>query len=143
MRKRAYRFMNVVIEWLNRSAELEAYGSNALVMYEKGVDFDVITVDDSMINEDYCWYASIHECICCGAYQFMAPEVEDPLDRCGMIDVMILDWMLPEERRNYLEKRIEMFEALIEKNLNPALTEQFEHSLAILENYEVTDKWRR
>ena len=93
-----------------------------------------VTVD-SRADETYKFFASIHEAICVGNFKHLAPKVEDPLDRCGMIDLMLLEEIPVEYREKYVKKRIEMFETLISKHLNPKLEESFKHSLKILKSW--------
>ncbi len=100
------------------------------------VQFDpvkrLVTVDDST-DEQYAVWSGIHECICCTKeFSSLAPEVEDPLDRCGSIDLMLMSKMKERLRSTYRESRITMFDTLLKYHLSPPLKEQFEHSLKLL-----------
>ena len=104
--------------------------TDTLVQYDP--TNNTITVDERA-DPRYIKYAAIHECICCGRYQHLAPEMENPYDRCGGIDWMIVTSMPQKDREWYLEKRIEMFRTLIDRKLNPEMTESFRHSKVMLE----------
>ncbi len=106
---------------------------NSLVKYNPKAK--TVTVD-SRADETYALFAAIHESICCGAYKHLAPKVDNPLDRCGMIDVMLLEEIPRNYRKTYIEKRIEMYETLLSKNLRSDLEEVFKHSLAILRSWQ-------
>ena len=81
----------------------------------------------------YADFAGLHECICCGKYGDLAPKGAEGIDRCGFIDIMLLDYMSDGFASVYREKRIEMYKTLIERNLNPKLNDRFERAIAILE----------
>lgn len=102
---------------------------NSLVMYNPATN--TITVDEHA-DEAYVMYAAIHECICCGTYKHLAPEVADRNKRCGSIDTMIVQNMPKSERKAYIAKRIEMFETLVEKGLNPQMEPMFRESIRML-----------
>ena len=90
-----------------------------------------VTVD-IRADDLYAIYAGAHECICCGKYEYLAPAGADGVDRCGLIDLMLMKYMPADYVETYRKKRIEMFETLIDKGLNPRLNSQFERALALL-----------
>lgn len=102
--------------------------TDALVQYDN--NSDTVTVD-SRASDSYAKYATIHECICCGRYKGLFP-MEDSPRRCGEIDRMLISLMPESEREAYIEKRIEMFETLLGRNLRPELNETFRCSLQTL-----------
>ncbi|MBR3116162.1 hypothetical protein IKF30_02955 [Candidatus Saccharibacteria bacterium] len=102
--------------------------TDSLVKYDE--ESNTVTVD-SRASESYAKYATIHECICCGRRKDLFP-VEESLKRCGEIDKMLLSIMPESERETYIKKRIEMFEALLDRNLNPDLNDTFRCSLQTL-----------
>ena len=103
--------------------------TDSLVIYDPSSK--CVTVDERA-NDTYVKYAGIHECICVGSCGYLAPEVEDSKKRCAAIDKMLIANMSKEEADAYVKKRIEMFETLLDKNLNPNLNESFKASLAEL-----------
>lgn len=105
--------------------------TDALVKYDQETNTVAVDVGAS---KNYAIYAALHECICCGPYKGMAPKTSTPAKRCGLIDRMLIKSMPKSEREKYIEKRIEMFEALIEYNLNPSLDKQFRESLKTLKS---------
>lgn len=104
--------------------------TDSLVQYDPGTN--TVTVDERA-NEFYVRYAAIHECICCGKYKHLAPRTIEPQKRCAAIDKMIILSMPYVQRRFYVEERIEMFETLLERNLNPNLNDSFRESLRLLQ----------
>lgn len=115
---------------LGRADFVKQYGVDSLVWFSTG-DIDKVIVDERA-SDSYAKYASIHECICHGRCKHLAPKVTNPNMRCGEIDKMIVSAMPEPERRQYIEKRIEMFEALLGKHLNPPLEPLFRESVKIL-----------
>jgi hypothetical protein len=103
--------------------------SDGLVLFDQ--DTNTITLD-ICAGEHYAMYAALHECICCGHYGDLAPQTDDPNERCGLIDKMLVEIMPGPKRRAYIEKRIEMFETLIERGLNPPMEPMFKKSIEIL-----------
>lgn len=103
--------------------------TDGLVKYDPEKNLVIV---DNNADKQYAIYAGLHECICCGPYKSMAPKTTDAKKRCGLIDRMLIKTMPKAERKKYLEKRLEMFEALIEYNLNPSLSRQFQESLKLL-----------
>ena len=112
-------------------AESEDNMPDSLVLFDPASQ--TITVDKNA-SKFYTKYAALHKCICCGHYPELAPEVDDPNKRCGEIDKMLLDSMAESEKKLYLAKRIEMFESLLENNLNPPLEQSFRESLNTLQS---------
>ena len=109
---------------------LGASVTDSLVYYSPGTN---TVACDTRASDAYVKYASIHECICCGPYKDMAPTVENANQRCYFIDKMIIDEIKDEdEKKMYIQKRIEMFETLIKKHLNPPLEDSFKESLRLL-----------
>ncbi|MBR2543249.1 hypothetical protein IKF03_01445 [Candidatus Saccharibacteria bacterium] len=105
--------------------------TDGLVKYDSEKNLVIV---DNNADKQYAIYAGLHECICCGPYKGMAPKTSTPAKRCGLIDRMLIKSMPKSEREKYIEKRIEMFEALIEYNLNPSLDKQFRESLKALKS---------
>ena len=105
--------------------------SNGLVKYDPNTN--TVAVDEC-VNGLYAEYAAIHECICCGPYENLAPATSDPNKRCGLIDKMLIQAMPESEREAYRVKRIEMFKTLIERKLSPSLEPMFKESLRTLES---------
>lgn len=103
--------------------------TDALVKYDPKTN--TVAVDEHA-SDDYAKYAAIHECICCGPYGHLAPEVDNPNKRCGAIDKMIVAAIPKQKRAAYIAKRIEMFETLIEKHLNQSMEPAFHESLKML-----------
>lgn len=89
---------------------------------------------DLRADNSYMTYAGLHECVCCGSYKELAPKVSDISDKCGAIDLMIIEEMPFEYRKTYVLKRIEMFQTLLDKRLykTQELKKQFEHALEIM-----------
>ncbi len=108
--------------------------TDSLVQYDPGSN--TVTVD-SRASEFYAKYAAIHECICCGKYKHLAPPQLNPNGRCAAIDRMLLTDMAPQERKYYLQKRLQMFETLLRMNLNEDLNDMFEASLKELKKLAV------
>lgn len=123
-----YDLKKVVANTLNIAADTI---TDSLVMYDECTN--TVTVDE-MANDSYAKYAALHECICCGPYKELAPSTKDDSKRCGLIDAMLIESMTQEEKTEYIKKRIEMFETLIELHLSPPLEAQFRESLKILKN---------
>lgn len=105
--------------------------SDGLVKYNPHTN--TVTVDKH-VNGSYAKYAAIHECICCGPYRHLAPVTDDPNKRCGLIDKMLIQAMPESEREAYKAKRIEMFDTLIQRNLNPPMKPVFLESLKTLKS---------
>ncbi|MBO7560982.1 hypothetical protein J6T21_03040 [Candidatus Saccharibacteria bacterium] len=107
--------------------------TNSLVQYDPKKN--VVTVD-ARANENYQKYAVIHECICCGKYGYLAPQVDDPSKRCAEIDKMLMAEMPTQLAENYRKMRIEMFNTLLDKQLygSEGLRASFENSLEILQD---------
>jgi len=103
--------------------------TDTLVMYDKASD--TVTVD-SRVDDFYAKYATIHECICCGKYGYLAPEVQDEKERCAAIDAMLMSTMSPSDRSRYIQQRIEMFETMLARNLNPSMEQTALKSLDML-----------
>ncbi len=103
--------------------------TDSLVQFDG--ETNTVTVDERA-SDSYARYAAIHECICCGRYRDLFSINVDPNRRCGEIDKMLLAKMPKPEREFYLGKRIEMFETLLNKNLNPGMAESFKTSLEML-----------
>ena len=104
--------------------------SDTLVQYDP--TNNTITVD-KRADPRYVKYAAVHECICCGRYQHLAPDMDNPYDRCGAIDWMIVTTMPERDREWYIKKRLEMFKTLLDRRLNPEMNESFRHSMVMLE----------
>ena len=92
--------------------------TTVLVQYDPQTE--TITVDERA-SQKYVKYATVHECFCCGPYCKLAPKTKDPNDRCKEIDWQIIAAMPVKDQKEYVQKRIEMFETLLNRNLNPAL----------------------
>lgn len=107
--------------------------TTALVMYDPKTN--TITVDERA-SETYAWHAAIHESICCGPYSFLAPATDNPEERCGLIDLMLVDNMPESEREAYVANRIEMFDTLISMGLNPQLNHQFQKAIELLKRWK-------
>ncbi len=105
--------------------------TDSLVQFEP--EDGIVTVDERA-SENYAKYAALHECVCCGKYAYLVPH-EDPLGRCARIDELVMALMPATYRREYSEKRLEMFKTLLEKNLNPSLNESFKRSLRFHQKY--------
>ena len=103
-----------------------------LVLYDH--DKNTVTVDERA-DDEYIKYAAIHECICCGRYGHLYPQTEDRSLRCFGIDVMIIESMNESDGRDYAKKRIEMFEAILNENLEPSLRSVNEQTLARLKKF--------
>ena len=123
---------NLIDFELNRTDFAGQYGVDSLVWFSAG-DVDEVVVDEKA-SDSYAKYASIHECICQGRCRHLAPKVTDPNMRCGEINKMIVATMPASERKKYIEKRIEMFETLLDMHLNPPLEPLFRESLKILKS---------
>ena len=121
---------------LRRADFVKQYGVDSLVWFSSG-ETDMIIVDEQ-VSDSYAKYASIHECICQGKCKHLAPMVADPNVRCGEIDKIIVEAMPEFERKPYIEKRIEMFETLLDKHLNRLLEPMFRESLKILESLKIS-----
>lgn len=121
---------NLIDFELSRADFAKQYGADSLVWFSTG-DIDKVIVDEQA-SDSYAKFASIHECICQGRCKHLAPKVTNPNMRCGEIDKMIVSAMPEPERRPYIEKRIEMFETLLDKHLNRPLEPLFRESLKIL-----------
>lgn len=119
---------NIVDVTLGRTDFASQFGTDSLVYFSSEGGTDQVFVDEQA-SESYAKYAALHECICMGKCGHLAPAVDDPELRCSAIDKMIVDAMPEAERQDYVNKRIEMFETLINKNLNPGMTSTFEKSL--------------
>ena len=136
---REEEFTGVTIKFeFKRTNFKKDYGTDTLVYYQTGGfgnNPDVITVDNAA-DEPYSKWASIHECICCGRYRLLSPAAPDPRQRCGEIDRMIVEQMPEAERAPYIAKRIEMFQTLSAKKLNPAMEHSFRESLKILKQMQ-------
>ena len=115
---------------LSRTDFATQFGTDSLVWFSSGEADKVIV--DKQASDSYAKYAAIHECICQGRCKHLAPKVANPNLRCGEIDKMILVAMPESERRQYLEKRIEMFETLLDKHLNQPMEPLFRESLKTL-----------
>lgn len=109
--------------------------TDGLVKYDPNYSptVDTITVDKHA-SAAYAKYAAIHECICCGRYKQLAPTMSDPNRRCIAIDLMLIGSMSEAVRKEYITKRIEMFETLLEKHLNVPMEPSFEASLETLKS---------
>ena len=123
---------NLIDFELSRANFAKKYGTDSLVWFSTG-ETDRITVDEQA-SDFYAKYASIHECICQGKCKHLAPEAADGDKRCGEIDKMIIVAMPESERDEYLKKRIEMFEALLDQHLNRPFEPMFRESLKILKS---------
>ena len=123
---------NLIDFELNRADFAGQYGVDSLVWFSTG-EVDSVIVDERA-SDSYVKYASIHECICQGKCKHLAPKVANPNMRCGEIDKMIVAAMPKSEQKEYIEKRIEMFEALLDKHLNPPLEPLFRESLKMLKS---------
>lgn len=102
--------------------------TDSLVKYDDNSNTVIV---DSRASESYAEYATIHECICCGRRKDLFPMEDNP-KRCGEIDKMLISIMPESEREAYIKKRIEMFEALLDRNLNPDFNDTFRCSLQTL-----------
>lgn len=123
---------NIRRDDFSKYVKVDADIAKTLVMFDPVTK--TVTVDNSA-DPQYALWAGIHECICClDEFNSIAPAVEDPKDQCGAIDQKLLSRMPRDLRELYRENRIKMFESLIKYHLNPALEEQFAHSLAILKD---------
>ena len=91
-------------------------------------------VFDSRADSSYMTYAGLHECICCGSHKGLAPKVSDAHDKCGAIDLMILEEMPFSYRKTYILKRIEMFQTLLNRRLYETKEQkvQFEQALEVM-----------
>ncbi len=123
---------NLIDFELSRADFAKQYGVDSLVWFSTG-EIDKVIVDEQA-SDSYAKYASIHECICQGRCKHLAPKVADSNKRCGEIDKMIIASMPEAERRAYIEKRIEMFETLLDQHLNRSLEPLFCESLKILKS---------
>lgn len=123
---------NLIDFELGRADFAKQYGADSLVWFSTGDTHKVIV--DERASDSYAKYASIHECICQGRCKHLAPKVTNPNMRCGEIDKMIVSTMPEPERQPYIEKRIEMFETLLDKHLNRPLEPLFCESLKILKS---------
>ena len=103
--------------------------TDSLVQYDEGSN--TVTVD-SRASDSYAKYAAIHECICVGRCKSLFPIGTDERKRCGEIDKMLISLMPEAEREAYIQKRIEMFETLLDRNLRPDLNETFKMSIQLL-----------
>ena len=124
---------SLIVVALGRTDFASQFGTDSLVYFASDGETDKVFVDERA-SDSYAKYAAIHECICQGRCKHLAPLVDDPDMRCSEIDKMIIATMPESERKAYIEKRIEMFKALIDKNLNPQLTPMFEKSLKALQS---------
>lgn len=126
---------NLIDFELSRADFASQYGVDSLVWFSTGETIDKVIVDKKA-SDSYAKYASIHECICQGRCKHLAPKVADPKKTCGEIDKMIISSMPEAERRVYIEKRIEMFETLLDQHLssNPRLEPSFRESLKLLKS---------
>ena len=100
-------------------------GSDNLVYYSD----DGTVIVDERADDTYTKYASIHEAICQGPYKNLAPACDNPNCRCLEIDKMIIGLMSKDKRNEYIEKRISMFNNLLDKNISPELNDIFKESL--------------
>ena len=112
---------------LGRADFVSQYGSDSLIYFVSNEAGDMVVVDERA-DDTYVKYAAIHECICQGRCKHLAPEIADPNKRCGEIDKMIVAAMPETDRKTYVEKRIEMFETLLDQHLNPNLDPLFVES---------------
>lgn len=103
--------------------------TDGLVKYDSNTNTVAV---DSNASDSYAKYAAIHECICCGKYRKLAPKTKDVQKRCGLIDKMLIESMPSDEREDYIDKRIEMFETLLKLHLNPPLEGSFREAITIL-----------
>lgn len=103
--------------------------TDALVNYDH--KSESVTVD-VRASDEYALWATTHEMICCGPYKYLAPKTDRECCRCGAIDLMLLDVMPEESRREYRAKRLEMFKTLIKENLNEPMNESFKHAIEAL-----------
>lgn len=126
----SFRGNEIVFE-LGRNDFASKYDTDSLVWFNGNGETDQVIVDEQASNS-YAKYAAIHECICQGRCKHLAPKVADPNMRCGEIDKMIIATMPEAEKKEYIKKRIEMFETLINKHLNPTLEPLFRESLKTL-----------
>ncbi len=101
--------------------------TDSLVQFDP--ESELVTVDERATKK-YAKYAAIHECICCGKKAHLVPSLgEGDFDRCARVDRLIMEHMPESYRKEYSRKRVEMFETLLKKGLNPTLNNSFEHSL--------------
>lgn len=122
----------------NRFDYSKVYGdevTDALVQYDE--ESNTVTVD-SRASDSYAKYAMIHECICCGRYKHLFPMIG--VIRCGEIDKMLISSMPESDREPYIQKRIEMFETLLDRNLNPRFNKSFKCSLQLLKKMSKKDE---
>lgn len=104
--------------------------TDALVQYDATADLVRI---DKRADEHYLFWAATHEVICCGKYQYLAPDVPKQ-SRCGAIDLMLIKIMPESYRKKYRLKRLEMFNTVIDKNLNPDMNPVFKKAIELLSN---------
>lgn len=100
------------------------------------VRFDDKTKDlvkvDVRVDDTYAIFAGVHECICCGKYQHLAPAGAKGVDRCGLIDIMLMQYMPAEYVETYRKKRIAMHKELLKRNFSVDLHPQFRRAIEIL-----------
>lgn len=120
--------------WIQKK-DFSAIGENSNVLV-KFNNKGIVSVDKTA-DDAYAYYAGAHECICMGCYKSLAPSVKNPDDRCGAIDLMLMEKMSLEYREIYRKKRIKMFETLIDKDLSPSRNKSFKRSIEILQSGRV------
>lgn len=107
---------------------------SSLVMYDK--ENGIVTVDTSA-SDAYAEFAALHETICCGdCKKFHDKTLPKPGDktRCREVERVLLTKVIPKRSaEEYVRKRVEMFHALLDNNLNPSLNASFKESLIFLE----------
>ncbi len=128
----------------------------SLVNYHKASN---IVTCDSRAEDWYVKYAGLHEAVCCGSYGSLVPrwifrrptevqkflnihgvsgryDIRDVSDRCGVIDLLIIEQMPKTLQRIYLKRRIEMFRTLLSRKLygdDEDLRKSFERALELLD----------
>ena len=131
---RAFVFMDRAFKFeLEYSNFSNFYQTDSLVEYYP--EYGIVSVDERATQE-YALWASIHECIYQGKHKDLCPPVENPEDRRGMIDIMLLNAMPQWYREEYRKKRIEMYATLAYNNLNPTQKNSFLRAIELLENYK-------
>lgn len=102
--------------------------TDSLVWYDP--ETNSVIIDERADVLFYGRYAGMHETICLGPYSDLAPKVENSNARCFEIDKMLIDSMDDvEKKREYIKKRIEMHQTILDKNLNPALAEHCKYAI--------------
>lgn len=130
--KRRLTFKDTIIEYSVEYCDFgRLFSTDTLVEYYP--EYGVVSVDERA-DEEYIFWAALHECICCGPNRELAPKVENPEELSGAVDMMLIK-MMPRQYKNvYRKKRIEMYRTLVMNNLNPARNKCFRRAIELLES---------